>query len=272
MSFVKTADEVAEIQRLLTATRYVVDQLVIGFRTTEEFVREVLPPCLGPAEKPSGMAAICRGQSSFCGEYDLAWVGLNARYGEIEGIYTLSMLVSGDSGDMPVILGREVWGEVKKHARLGYSHDGPRVRGYAERHGVRVVEIEATLEPVEVGPRSLNYATLDIKAYPAADAVGFQSAPLLVVLDVEENDDTVRRGEGRLTLRGTPHDPLDTIPIVSTGRALQAMGETIFTFRALHELPDSDALLPYVYGRAYDDLSLFPRPLRYEAAGIGVGH
>jgi acetoacetate decarboxylase len=263
MGFVKTPEEVAEIAGLLAETRYVVDQVAIGFETTEEFVRAVLPPVLSPIEKPAGMACVTRGQSSFCGEYDLAWVGLYAAYGDLVGVYTLSMIVAGDLGEVPITAGRDTWGEVKKQGKIGYSRDTDYVRGFAERHGVRLIEIEGHLTSADKGPRTVEYSTFDIKGLPAADGQGLQWNPLLVILDVVENDDTVRRGDGKLTLRGTPHDPLDEIPVVATGAALHAVGETIFTTRSATELDDPDAYAPYIFGRAYDDFSVFPRPQRY---------
>src|SRR5689334_22990069 len=142
MGFVKTPEQVAEIEGLLAETRYIVDQVAIGFETTEEFVRAVLPPPLTPTERPSGMACVTRGQSTFCGEYDLAWVGINAQHGDLFGVYTLAMIVAGDMGELPITAGRETWGEVKKQGRMGYSRDSDHVRGFAERHGVRLIEIE----------------------------------------------------------------------------------------------------------------------------------
>lgn len=263
MGFVKTQEQVAEIEGLLEATRYVVDQVAIGFETTEEFVRSVLPPVLEPAERPGGMVCVTRGQSSFCGEYDLAWVGINARYGDTVGVYTLSMIVNGDMGELPITGGREIWGEVKKQGRIGYSRDSDHVRGFVERHGVRIIELEVALEGEDRGPRTLEYSTFDVKGVPSADGRGLQWDPVLVVLDVVERDDSVRKGQGKLTLRGTAHDPLDELPIVRTGTALHAIGDSVFTTGRVEPLGEPNAYLPYIYGRAYDDFGAFPRPQRY---------
>ena len=45
MGFVKTPEEVKEIQALLSKGRFTVESVSIEFETTFEFLRKVLPPC-----------------------------------------------------------------------------------------------------------------------------------------------------------------------------------------------------------------------------------
>ena len=264
MGYVKTREEVARIQELLTVGHFQIEGLAIEFETTPEFVREVLPPCFAAVETPRALARVSRWQSHLCGEFDSAIVGLIARYGDLEGFYTLLMVVRGD---MPVTIGRELWGEVKKtgSARL-YGH-GAAMYGYAERNGTRLVEIEAELGP-DLGPATSDDYALELKAFPAADGVGLQYDPLVVALRAQSAYTSVREGTGRLTLTGTPWDPVNTIPVVRVGVARHVNGTSLYKCVRQEVLPDRDAYLPYVYGRHYDDFALFRVAQCFSEGGV----
>jgi acetoacetate decarboxylase len=259
MGYVKSAEEVEEIQRHISPSTYVGDQLSVEFETTAEFVKYILPPCLDPPERPTGLVNVSRWQSTVAGEFDVAWVGVMARYGEIEGTYTVEMLLSGDT---PVSIGRERLGEVKKRGEMGYFHDGPYIYGFGARHGVRVIEVTAKLGPDE-GPEEASFHTLELKAFPAAEGRGLEYDPLLVVRNSHATHRSVRRGSADITLRGTEFDPLDTVPIVSVGTATHVVGETVSAIGEKVSFANRDDYLPYVLGRHYDDLRLFPSPARY---------
>lgn len=243
----------ARIQELLSTGRFQIDGLSIQFETTREFVCEVLPPCFEPVETPRGLARVSRWQSHVCGEFDTAIVGLMARYDNIEGFYTLLMVVSGD---MPVTIGRELWGEVKKTGSARLHSNGSSMYGYAERNGSRIVEIEAELGQ-DLGPQSTDDLALEVKAFPSADGIGLQYDPVAVALCAHGSYASVREGAGTLTLTGTPWDPLDTIPVVSVGMARHVIGTSIYSCVRQDSLPNREAYLPYVYGRHYDDFTLF---------------
>ncbi|WP_373562285.1 acetoacetate decarboxylase family protein [Pseudomonas prosekii] len=84
----------------------------IEFETTFEFLRSVLPPCFDLPETPTTIASISRWQSELCGEFDCGIISLKCRYKELEGT---TMLVLIMSGDMPVTIGREMWGGGKEN-------------------------------------------------------------------------------------------------------------------------------------------------------------
>lgn len=264
MGYVKTKAEVAEIQRMMTHARYVCDGVTVAFETTPAFVEYILPPCLQPTPQPTGFVNVSRWQSVHSGEFDLAWVGIMAQFGNIEGAYTIAMLLNGDT---PISIGRERWGEVKKRAELGYFHDGPHLYGFGARNGVRLIEVRATLGADE-GPSETRSHSLEIKAFPAADGVGLEYDPVLVVRDSRATYRSVRRGSAKITLRGTEFDPLDTVPIVSVGEATHVVGETIPQVTQRVPLANRDDYLPYVLGRHYDDLRLFPQPARYNVDSV----
>lgn len=258
MGYVKTAQELAELKALLVNPPYLVEGLRIAFETTPEFVASVLPPCLTPAAKPSALATTNRYQKFAGGDFNSACVFILAEHEGVEGWYCLTMLLTGEWG---TVRGREAWGEPKKMATIELHKDGDLLASYAERHGARLIELDARMER-DLGAQSHEFVSYEIKAFPSAVGFGLEYDPLLTIIGSKVRYDTVRAGKGVIRLRGTVHDPLDTIPIVTLGDATHVAGELTVLPTRVVPLPDRDAYLPYVYGRAYDDYTAFDKPLR----------
>jgi hypothetical protein len=252
MGYVKTSDEVLEIQSYYGDAQYTFEGLTVDFETTKEFARSVLPPCLEPADKPAGSASVLTVQGRKGGFGD-ANVSINARYGDIEGTYTLTFLIDTD---WAVTLGREIWGEVKKHANIFLYRNGDSRFGYGERKGIRVIEIAADLGKEE-GPSEATGYEFEIKTTPSALGKGLEGDPLLVVLQASRKYAYIATGPGTLTLRGSLWDPVDTIPVDGVAPVRYFTGESMFTTVSVETLPDRDAYVPFIYGRQYDDPRLF---------------
>ena len=252
MGYVKTPDEVLEIESYYGDNKYTFEGMTVEFETTTEFARSVLPPCLEPAAKPAGSASVLTVQGRKGGFGD-ANVAINARYGDIEGSYTLTFLIDTD---WAVTLGREIWGEVKKHATIFLYRNGDSRFGYGERKGIRVIEIAAELGK-EQGPSEAAGYEFEIKATPSALGKGLEGDPRLVVLQASRKYSYVATGPGTLTLRGSLWDPVDTIPVDAVGPVRYFTGESMFRTVSVDSLSDADAYVPFVYGRQYDDPRLF---------------
>lgn len=264
MGYVRTAGEIAGIQQLVRRAFFTLEGVSVEFETTPEFARSVLPPCLEP-DGSRGLATVSRWQSGVCGEFESTAVMLNARWGEFVGTYFLTLVVSGD---MPVTIGRELWGEPKK---LGSSHlfrDGDDVYAFGERNGTRLVQIDATFSE-DLGPQELRSYALEVNGYLGHDAT-LAADPFVAAFLNTRRFDAVRQGSGRLTLTGTEFDPVDSIPIVSTGRAMHYTGESIYEEVARESLSDRDMYLPYILGRSFDDLGKFRVPMRHRESLTGV--
>lgn len=260
MGYVKTAEELEVLKRAEhLEPSYLVEGLRIAFETTPAFVRSVLPPCLEPAERPAALATANRYQKLVGGDFNSSCVFIEARHEGVPGWYCLTMLLTGEWG---TVRGREIWGEPKKMAGIELHRDGAYAASYAERYGTRVIALDAELTE-ELGPQQASFLSYELKGFPAAVGFGLEYDPLLVVIASEASYASVRRGRGRISFQGTPHDPLDSIPIVSTGAAtLVGGGELKVIPKQVKSLPDRDAYLPFIYGRAYDDYPAFERPLR----------
>ncbi|KAF4171738.1 hypothetical protein CNMCM8694_002092 [Aspergillus lentulus] len=195
----------------------------------------VLPPGLEPADNPTGSILVGTMESRLCGEFDCTLVTLDTKFKGITGKYCLLMLISGDT---PVTWGREVWGETKKTGITRLWRSGNYRYGYAERNGVRLIEVE-------------------MKRILTRKGWAFSGEPKVNVLDVVEHKSRRAVGKGRLTVRGTRADPLHTIPIQSVGEFEYVSGLAEYTVVAEHDLGCGNAYMPYLIGRHYDDLRCF---------------
>lgn len=263
MPYVRSAEEIERIRALLSPALFTLEGVSIEFRTTEAFARAVLPPCL-ESDEGRGLATVSRWQAGVCGEFESAAVMLWARYGELTGTYFLTLIVSGD---MPVTIGRELWGEPKKLGSAHFYRDGDDVYAFGERGSTRVVEIEASLGP-DLGPSETESNAFELTAQLTHDG-GLAEDPALVVCEVGRSMASTRVGEGELRLNGTPFDPVDEIPILSTGPTAHYTGEASYEEIARDRLTESpESYLPYILGRSFDDLALFPQPRRHRVAAV----
>ncbi|HET6509118.1 MAG TPA: acetoacetate decarboxylase family protein [Baekduia sp.] len=258
MGYVRTPEEIERMRALLSPALFTLEGVSVEFETTEAFARQVLPPCFEP-DGARGLATVSRWQAGVCGEFDSAAVMLFARYGEVVGTYFLTLVVSGD---MPVTIGREFWGEPKKLGAAHFYRDGDDVYAFGERNGTRIIEIEATFGP-DLGPQEGRSHTLEVTA-PLSHDASLAGDPVALVFDVRRSFTSTREGTGLLRLNGTPFDPVDEIPIVSVGAANHYTGESSYDEIARDALPDRERYLPYILGRSFDDLARFPRPRRHQ--------
>lgn len=258
MGYVRTAEEIDRIQAMTRRALFTLEGVSIEFETTPEFARSVLPPCLEP-DGARGVATVSRWQAGVCGEFESTAVMLNARWGQYVGTYFLTLIVSGD---MPVTIGRELWGEPKKLGNTHLYRDGNDVYGYAERNGTRIVQIDASFTE-DLGPQQVEGYALEVNGYLGHDA-SLVADPFVAAFLNTRKFDAVRQGTAELTFTGTEFDPVDEIPVLSTGRALHYTGESVYEESARETIADRDTYLPYILGRSYDDLTKFRVPRRHK--------
>ena len=265
--YVKTPEEVQRIEAFLKPQRFTCDELGIHFQTTWEFARWVLPPYFEPIGGKDenvcdGYVSLTAYESAYCGAFDGAIVTLFCTYEGIDGYWMLTEIVSPE---LPVVIGRELWGEVKKNGNGRFFRDGDRMSGYGERRGLTIMEIEAQITGPELGPKQVRSNGFDIKWFPHSNCHGLQYPPLLNIWDVSYNYTSYREGTGTLKWGHSKWDPTDTIPIVSVGKAVACQYEGLWPLGQQIELEDPDNVLPqYLWGQAYDDPTFYPIAQRYQ--------
>jgi acetoacetate decarboxylase len=266
--YVKTPEECDRIEKMLTEMCFTCDELGINFETTWEFARWVMPPCIEPVGDESNNTAkavvtITNYESAHCGTFDAAIVTLMAKYKDIDdGYWMLTEIVSPE---LPVVIGREMWGEVKKNGNGRFFRDGTHYYGYGERMGIKFAEIEAEITGADQGPSHVEAHGFDVKWFPHSSAIGLQYPPLLNIWDTVVNYTSYREGTGTLKWGHSKWDPTDTIPIVSVGTAYQAQYEGLWPLGQQIELEDPDNVYRrYMWGQHYDDPTFYVVGKRYQ--------
>ena len=252
MGFVKTAEEIAKIQAVLAASRFVnFENVVVDFLTTPETVANCLPPGLEPVDEPRVKALVGRWQSNCVGDFYGGAIYLAAKHGDLEGDYVLAMYMDRDQ---PIIYGRELFGEPKKQATSLMHRNGDCYAGFVDRHGTRLIELAVNASN-DAGASRGPGVNFNYKATPSITGAGVEfDRALLTVAEFDMNIKVHRTGEGKVRLGGTPHDPLSDIEVVSILGGAYLEGDLYTTARPLLEV-SGEAFLPYLHGRN-DDWSL----------------
>lgn len=248
MGFVKSPAEISQIEAALSAPRFVNGQMVsVDFLTDPETVRRVLPPPLTPADEPRVTAMVGRWQSNCVGDFFGGAIYVAARHGQVEGDYVLAMYMDND---MPLIYGRDLFGEPKKLAQSNLFRRGDSFHAWIERGGVRLIELHVDA-PTDLGSGEADGINFNFKARPAANGVGLEEDAILTEARFHNVIRTAREGTGAVRLRGTVHDPLNELEVQSTVRGAYFEGDLIAECEAVASV-DADEFLPYHYGRMDD--------------------
>jgi hypothetical protein len=264
--YFKTAEEVERIENFLQPSRFTCDELRVGFTTSWDFARSVTPPDLDPVgDKEGGTAGafafVTTMESAYCGRFDCAAVGVEASYGDVHGSWILTLIVSGE---FPVQIGRELWGEVKKTGTGRLYRDGSHILGVGERRGIDVINIEAEITGPQKAPFVEKSAAFDVKMFPASDARGLQYPPLLNTWDITSEYTSYHEGTAKLWFEESEWDPTFTIPILSVGPAAAVEYVGTYPLGDQVELKDPDNVYPgFLWGRSHDDPTRMPIASRW---------
>jgi acetoacetate decarboxylase len=248
VGFVKTPEEVARIEAAISAPRFGGAQMLsVEFLSDPELLAAILPPPLEPVAAPRMRAMVGRWGSSCVGDFAGGTVYVTCSHDGLEGEYNLAQYMDGDA---PTIFGRDFFGEPKKMARAGLYRRGSTMRGTLERHGVALVTVEAELSR-DNGPFEATRESYNVKSRPAADGHGLEEDAILTRAHYEISARVSLEGSGRIALAGTPHDPLDEIPVREVLRATYFEGDLAATVEVAARIPAA-VFAPFHHGRNDD--------------------
>jgi acetoacetate decarboxylase len=250
MGFVKSSEEIARIEHALSFPRFVGGQMLsVEFLTDESVVASVLPPPLEATETPAVRAMVGRWQSNCVGDFYGGSIYVAARHDGVDGEYVLAMYMDND---VPTIYGRDLFGEPKKVAESNLLRRGDAFRGYIDRGGVRILELQAEMNE-DTGAWDAEGYNFNFKARPAANGHGLEEDAILTRAKFDVHATASLAGAGSVVLRGTVHDPLDEIPVRSVVKSTYVECDLIGRCEAVATTP-ADVFLPFHYGR-HDDWS-----------------
>lgn len=250
--WVKSPEQIRKIEERLAAPAFLQGRIMsVSFLTRPEIVREVLPPPLEPGGQPLVTVSVCTfGTSNCVGEFAGGVVDVLARYNGLEANHCLAMPMSTD---VAIIFGRELFGEPKKQARVQLESDGDVVRGTVERFGIAYIQLEGRFaEEVPISGPSFN-DRFHFKFMHSASGRGLEFDPIIVHAHFRNELKVMRRGDGKVTLKATPHDPLGELEVVKPMGASYLEGDIFAEAKAIGTVP-AEKFLPYAF-QNIDDYS-----------------
>ena len=255
MGFVKTPEEIAAIEAVIRAPRFVNSEMLSVVASVPlAWLAEVIPAPLEP-DGDSARFMVGRWQSNCVGNFTGGAVYLPARYTDsdgtvITGEYVLAMYMNSDSA---ILYGREVFGEPKRQAEIELHRGVNHAVGTIRRNGVEIMRVSGSLDR-DLGPSETSGANFNIKAQPETSGAGLEFDPILTLATFEVSLTAHREGSGAVALASTPHDYLGDIPIGEVRSAIWQEGDLIPATRQIATIPKAD-FLPYFYARV-DDYAL----------------
>lgn len=226
ISFVKSYKDLMKNGRP-TADFFDAEMLTFVWETDPEVIARLLPPPLKPASRPLAAGFIANyPKTNFSVPYLECGLFLRASYKGEEGYYCLAMPVTDD---MAMAGGREGWGYPKKMANIVFSREGDTLTGYAERHGIKYLQVKAQL----TGKVNNDNAGLDeilalginphgefsdkvflFKHSPSpVDGEMFDYPPLLVEGVTRFSPKTFGWAEAEIELTPSAYDPWSEVPV-----------------------------------------------------------
>jgi acetoacetate decarboxylase len=255
MSFLATPEQIEAFKQRVSNPNYTQEAISVEFTTSHDFIASVLPPTFKPAESSTGIISVSTWESNVCGSFELSSVSVKCVCDGREGYWVLHLIVS-DS--FAITWGRETWGEIKKEGKIQLTSRGAQRMGYMERHGVRLIELEAEFDAPSEDPQTMKWVDFEVKAFPNALGTGLHSDPQLIALEVEVEYVAHATGKGKLTLRGARSDPLHAIPIQSVGEFSYYKGPSHWRVFQERSLCPAKEYMPYFVARHYDHVLDYP--------------
>jgi acetoacetate decarboxylase len=249
MGFVKTAAEIDRLREVLATAHFVGGEMLgVTFRTDPDAIARVLPPGLEPDDEPVARVVVGRWRSNSVGDFQGGALYLSARREGVVADYVVSMFMDTD---VPMIFGRDLYGEPKKLARVTLARQSHRASGWIERGGVRLIEIDALLGE-DRGPAEATSGNFNVKALLAADGQSLMS-DAQITYAAYTSISHVRRplSDIRLSVRGTAHDPLDEFPVREVLSGSYTEGDMTATCSVVGTIAAAD-FFPFALGRLDD--------------------
>jgi acetoacetate decarboxylase len=252
MGFVRTAEELERIRRILGEPQFVGGrQLKVEFLTNPALLAHLLPPPLEPAAEPLVAVTVGEWHSNGFGDFAGGSIYLSASYRGTSGGYALAMWMDREP---PLVFGREVFGEPKKLASARLELRGERRIASLERNGTRLLALRGMMTQV-VDPAERTRTAFNYRSRTAPDGDGLDGPAVLTQATFTETVRLQEEGPGTVELRGTAHDPLDELEVVSVLGATYSEQDITGRCEAIASVAP-EQFLRYHHGRSDDWLAL----------------
>lgn len=249
------SDQVCQMVSENKGITYEVQCVTARFRTDEDFVRELLPPCYRMPELPMatlmlgkvknhGPQAVDRGYT-YC---DLGILGFDCRYEDLKEPAEYTPVVYFNQ-EAVIYSGREFLGEPKRYGRTEFFLFNDHVSASLVRFGQSIAEIEADLGP-DLGRQEpvISYGA-HLKCCLTHQQNEMMYDPVAAVSRREFLALHKRVGSGSLKLIGGFKDALDEIPVIGDcGFEYQECLITYTNPLDTKNYPNREDFMPYYMG------------------------
>ncbi len=253
--FVATKKELDFIGDTISNLKFAASMIGVVFETDPKFLREILPPCFDMPDEPLGDVSIGKWSENFGMRTDCMYVDFPCKYKGVEGTYVLQYYLDHD---MPIAIGREAWGEAKKHAKGEIFACGEDIFAYCERNGSRIIEIDAKI-PLESKPRKEIGHGFEINGEMDPTGRKLNYEPYVISKQFNITRLVYREGTAKLNFGQTLMDDLAQIPVLNVRYAYYSEHWNHSQIIGLDPLPNGDQYLPFIIGRKYDALVRYPK-------------
>lgn len=242
-----TTEETKEILKLFQSPHFTnCRNYITACRVDEEWVKEILPPPLTPAE-PIVTFALSKGD-----QFSGLVCGVQCKFEDLVGDWGLAYVMDTD---LAMIFGREGLSEPKKLGVTEIEDDGKKYVGTVSRFGKELLRIEADIKGA--GPEGLGSGCMDnfhFKYSIKADGTGLEPVHLIDSHFDNVATDTVIMENCAIKLVDTPFDIYGQIPVREVITCFAATLDMRGSAKYLAEV-DREAFLPYAFFK-HDDYRL----------------
>jgi acetoacetate decarboxylase len=230
-----------------------VENYVTVIETTPEWIKEILPPPLVPAD-PIVTITFSAGD-----QFKGTLVEAQARFGDKVGGFGIAYVMDSDLG---VIFGREGLAEPKKLGITTVQRNGSEFVGTTSRYGQELVRVEATAlqegDPSNIGDIECFHFKYSIKP----DGSGLEDVHLLNSSFKIKCTFFETLKPKKLELHKSDHDVYGNIPVKRVIACFHAKIDMVASAQYLADV-DPEAFLPYAFWK-HDDYRLTMTPVETE--------
>ena len=245
MGFVKSQQELDQYYSLGVRKFEGASMMGVMYLTRPEIVSRLLPPPLEPADTPGALIFIAEYPQTNLGPgYRETALFLSCKYNGETGNYCLSMPIDNEPR---MHNGRDIFGLPKKLATIHFERSEQQVHGWAERNGVRFIELQTTLSASLPGlpPQGPSFL---FKAMPRVDLTpGFDGPVLLVRQQTDVALRSCEVGVPEVMLTPSETDPWAEVEVVTVTVGFHIVSDNVMKPGEVVAEVDPEAFLPHYF-------------------------
>jgi acetoacetate decarboxylase len=248
VGLVKTPQEVVCATALLSAPSFFNGRvLVVSYAADRELIERLIPPPLVPGDRSRLTVSVGGWESNCVGSFTGGSVMVSVRHGDEAGDYPVAMWMNSWPS---IMFGRDVFGEPKKLCTSEIFRHGDRARGWVERHGSRLLDLDAELqEEQQLG--EVSGVVFNVKAQMSAAGTGLAGDATITKMTFTTTLRVHRAASATVVIEPSRHDPLDELGLGEPRGTRYIEGEQVARCEEVGTIPAAD-FLPYYLGRADD--------------------